>query len=743
MGLRTRLLLLVLVPVIPALVLAVYSSLEQRRSGRLTVEKDAIRVVQSAASKQVALIENARQNLAALARFPEARSNNIPSFDSFFTRMVKIYPEYTDFGLVEANGNLVSSTFGRAGPTNMANRADVQRVRKTLDFAIGAYDSGDPMRKPSLLFGYPIFDGKGRLTRVVYAALDLNVISRAAAHADLPQGGVIHIFDSDGHVLASYPERQDWIGKSATNSPLVKAILDKAEGAAELTGLDNVSRLYAFMPVLAGRERGVFLSVGIPTSGAFAGIKASLARKLTVLGFIAIAVLLVANWYADRYILHPVQALVGATKHLAEGDLTARTGIVHSDGELNQLAQAFDEMAGSLQRQRTELNRSERALRESEERVRLVLDTALDAVITINEKGTVTSWNQEAERMFGWNRNEIIGQTIASTVLPARYREDYEQALQQFLSEPGAPAFNRRIELSALRRDGREFPVELAITPISLGDRFVFSAFVRDITERKKAEQEINALNASLEQRVVDRTRELEAANKELEAFSYSVSHDLRAPLRHIDGFINILRHDAASQLSESGQNCLNTICRSARQMDRLIEDLLAFSRMSRIEMRRSLVRTENLVAELIQEMTREAAGRKINWNVHPLPDVNADQSMLRQVWVNLLSNAVKYTRDRDVAEIEIRCREDGPEEFEFSVKDNGVGFNMKHAGKLFGVFERLHPKDFEGTGIGLANVQRIIARHGGRTWAEGKENAGATIYFTLPTQGHPLSRDL
>jgi PAS domain S-box-containing protein len=734
MGLRTRLLLLVLFPVIPALVLALYSSLEQRRFGMFKVEKDAVNVVQSAAANQIALIEATRQQLAALSRFPQARNNDIRAFDNFFVNLLKIYTNYSDFGLLETNGNLVSCSVGRVPPTNHNGLAHLDGVVTGLDFTIGNYRAGDGARRPSLFFGHPIFDEKGRLARVLYAALDLAVLNGAAAKSQLPDEGVIHVFDNHGRVLASNPEPEKWAGKDVSEWPLMLAIMAKTEGTVETTGLDGVARLFAFMPIGSGRGSGLFVAVGIPTSLAFRETEKILIRNLSILGLIAVLVVLLAHLYADWHILHPIKALVGATKRLTKGDLTARTGIVRSEGELNQLAGAFDEMAESVQRQQNEIELSHNALSESEERVRLVLDTALDAVITIDESGVVASWNKEAEKIFGWRRDEIIGKALAETIIPPRYREAHARGLKHFLATQEGPVLKKRIELAGLRRDGSEFPVELAITPIRVADHFVFSAFVRDITERKKAEEEIRALNASLERRVVERTRELEAANKELEAFSYSVSHDLRAPLRHVAGYIEILREESLSSLNESGQRCVATISRSARQMGALIDDLLAFSRIGRTAMRRTRVNMEQLVAEVVKELARETEGRNIDWKIGVLPEATVDESMLKQVWVNLLSNAVKYTRHRERAEIEVSCRTNDQGESEFSVRDNGAGFDMKYVGKLFRVFERLHQTDkFEGTGIGLANVHRIIARHGGRCWAEGKVEEGATFYFTLP----------
>jgi signal transduction histidine kinase len=246
-----------------------------------------------------------------------------------------------------------------------------------------------------------------------------------------------------------------------------------------------------------------------------------------------------------------------------------------------------------------------------------------------------------------------------------------------------------------------------------------------DITERKRAEVSLS-----------ERTAQLEAANNELEAFSYSVSHDLRAPLRHIDGFGGMLEKHAAASLDEKGLRYLKTIRDASMKMGRLIDDLLAFSRIGRSPLTMLEVNHDDLVAAVIRDGHFDAEGRAIAWDLHPLPPTRGDASMLRQVWSNLVENAVKYSRNAAPPRIAIACvPTEGPSsEYVFSVRDNGVGFDPAYAGKLFGVFQRLHdPSQFEGTGIGLANVRRIVTRHGGRTWAEGEIGKGATFFFSLP----------
>lgn len=245
----------------------------------------------------------------------------------------------------------------------------------------------------------------------------------------------------------------------------------------------------------------------------------------------------------------------------------------------------------------------------------------------------------------------------------------------------------------------------------------------------------IQTLNRELEQRVVERTAQLEAANKELEAFSYSVSHDLRAPLRHIDGFAGLLLRADGHLVSERGRGYLSHISESAKQMGVLIDDLLVFSQMGRSEMNHVPVDLHQLASETIQDLKAQNPSRNITWQLDPLPTVRGDRPMLRQVFVNLFSNAVKYSGPRDPAIITIKADTDPQSrELVVSVRDNGVGFEMAYAHKLFGVFQRLHrAEEFEGTGIGLANIRRIIGRHGGRTWAEGEPGVGAVFYFSLP----------
>jgi PAS domain S-box-containing protein len=359
-------------------------------------------------------------------------------------------------------------------------------------------------------------------------------------------------------------------------------------------------------------------------------------------------------------------------------------------------------------------------------RLAAIVESAEDAIIGKDLNGIIHSWNVGAETIFGYKAEEVIGKPI-SLLIPPGHTDEVPGILEKIRRGEHSETF----ETVRMRKDGTIIPVSLTFSAVKdrAGRIIGASKIAHDISERKKYEQEVLMLSEDMAARNV----ELEEANKELEGFSYSVSHDLRAPLRHMTGFAELLERRAKSQLDETSLHYVTVISQAARKMGILIDDLLAFSRIGRTEIRMNRVSLTALVREVVLEMHAEVEGRDIVWKIGELPSVYGDPSMLKLVVANLISNAVKFTRTCPRAEIEIGCREER-NEFVFFVEDNGVGFDMKYGEKLFGVFQRLHPQgEFEGTGIGLANVRRIISRHCGRTWADGSPGEGATFYFTLP----------
>lgn len=373
--------------------------------------------------------------------------------------------------------------------------------------------------------------------------------------------------------------------------------------------------------------------------------------------------------------------------------------------------------------------RAEEALLMSEERYRSLVELSPDALF-VQSEDKIIFINTAGVKLLGARRaREIIGRS-AMGFIHSEDRKQIEQRLRKLYDEHKPLHF---IEHRIVRLDGTTVTVEMAATPLTFEGQQAAQVILHDITDRKQSEEEIRRLNLELEQRVIERTGELENANKELEAFSYSVSHDLRAPLRHIEGFVEILRTSKADCLDEEGLRHLQTIADSSRQMGKLIDDLLGFSRTTRVELRKVNVSLGDLIQSVLREMRPDIQGREIEWSIAELPQVEGDPALLRQVFYNLIGNALKYTRTRPLARIEIGSTRVNQQIVVF-VRDNGVGFDSRYAQKLFGVFQRLHrASEFEGTGIGLANVRRIVTRHGGQTWAEGELGEGATFFFSLP----------
>jgi PAS domain S-box-containing protein len=355
-----------------------------------------------------------------------------------------------------------------------------------------------------------------------------------------------------------------------------------------------------------------------------------------------------------------------------------------------------------------------------------LLNLTHDPIYVRDMGDVITYWNRGAQELYGWTDQEALGRhsgELLQTILPTPL-EDIRAELLRTNRWDGelkkTRADGTQVVVASrwsLRRDEQQRPVAILETN-------------NDITGRIRREEEIQSLNQELE----SRSAELESINKELEAFAYSISHDLRAPLRHMASYTELLKKKTSAVVDEKSNHYMAMILDSAKRMGNLIDDLLAFSRIGRSETQNTRFNLAQLVKEALTEVRQDIQGRNIAWKIGALPEFYGDRSMLRLVLVNLLSNAIKFTRTRAQAEIEIGCANGNKDDLIVFVKDNGVGFDMKYVNKLFGVFQRLHHADaFEGTGIGLATVQRIIHRHGGKVWAEGVVDSGATFYFSTP----------
>ena len=357
-----------------------------------------------------------------------------------------------------------------------------------------------------------------------------------------------------------------------------------------------------------------------------------------------------------------------------------------------------------------------------------LLDLAHDSIFVRDMTNAIRFWNRGAEETYGWSKEEALGK-VTHSLLQTRFPEPLPKIEADILEHGRWEG-----ELIHTRRDGSQIVVD-SRWALQRGEDGAPSGVLelnREITERKRAEEEIRALNRSLEQRVEERTSALAETIKELEAFTSSVAHDLRAPLRHVDGFSRILEEEHSEKLGEEGKQLIGRVRRATQHMGELVDDLLNLSRISRRELSPVVTDLNPLVRGVIAELESACQGRRVDFRVATLPFADCDPGLIRQVFANLLANAVKFTRPREPAIIEVGQSDHNGSRAIF-VRDNGVGFSMKYADKLFGVFQRLHrPEDFEGTGVGLVTVQRIIHKHNGRIWAEAEVDRGAAFFFTL-----------
>ncbi len=415
-------------------------------------------------------------------------------------------------------------------------------------------------------------------------------------------------------------------------------------------------------------------------------------------------------------------------------------------GEVQQRAQAesrlrhlSEQLEQRVAERTAALVATNRSLQESELRYRTLVEHAPEAIVMLDlDAGRFDDANPNAERLFGLTRKELL--CVGPVEVSPSYQPDGRPSAEAAAAEleRALRAEAARFEWTHRNSDGREIPCEISLVRLPNSNRKLVRASIVDISERKRAEAEIHKLNAELECRVKERTLQLEATNHDLESFTYSVSHDLRAPLRHIDGFSRILVEDYGHQFPEGARPHLDRMRAATLHMGELVDDLLNLARIGRGSLRIVTTNMNDVLAETILSLEAETRGREVDWRIGRLSAAQCDPGLLRQVFFNLLSNALKFTRHREKAIIEIA---EIPAEIQpvIFVRDNGVGFDMNYADKLFQVFQRLHGDDeFEGTGVGLAIVHRILKKHGGSIRAESSPQNGATFFFTLPREVSP-----
>lgn len=612
----------------------------------------------------------------------------------------------------------------------------------------------------------PLYDNKGNLVGMLYVGVKQKNIEARVRQAILQtkvgKTGYVYVLygkgEERGHYIISKDGARDgediWESKDADGRYFIQAIIEKAitlkpgDLATERYPWQNIGepaprwkivRLAYYEPWDWVIGTSVYEDELQTYQAVLNDGRAKMTRSMGIAGIAITFMIGLAGVFVAWSITQPVQHLKDAVETIIQGNLN-QTVKVQSRDEIGELADAFNRMT-------LQLRETLEALHQSEQKLKAVVNGSPIPQFVIGQDHKVIYWNKALEEITRVNADAVIGTSQhwkpfypeerpcmadllvdnAQDAIPIWFEGKYQQ------SPLAADAYGAIDYFPLLGEHGKWLCFTAAPIRDSNGNIIGAVETLEDITERKRAEQEIHQFNAELELRVAERTKQLETAMKEMEAFSYSISHDLRAPLRAMDGFSSILLDDYREQLPAEIQRFLHIIHDNARQMGCLIDDLLAFSQLGRKPLKKQPVAMSELVEQILMTIENERIERQIDIKISTLPVCMGDANMLRQVWTSLLSNAFKFTQYRPKARIEVGGSQANGE-CVYYVKDNGAGFDMQYANKLFGVFQRLHShKEFEGTGVSLAIVQRIIQRHGGRVWAEGKVDEGATFYFTLP----------
>jgi len=749
-SIRTYLWLLALAVAIPCAGLLIYTILSEARHDQDQVATTTLSLAQLVGSQTKQFLGDAENLATKLSQSPTIRAMDPNQRDPMFDQFIDLHPQFANLVVCDTSGKVIHSAIVPPADKSLdlvrAQWSDA--VLLNGRFTVGKPIIGRLTHRWVCVLGCPIRNQDGKVIGVLGMPVDLARFNVAVNPVNLPPNSTITIIDREGTIIMRSPGSQTWIGKPARGMEIADFVLANEEGHRIAGGDRDETRIYGFTSI---HKAGWHVYVGIPASFAFASAKINMLRT-TLAGASLLCAVVAAVIFLGRHINEPVNALFRAATDAAEGrpqtvalvsgprEIAAvaeefnRMLAVRKQKELEiqqlnlELEQRVKERTAALEKTNAELTREIAVRKRTQEALRnhrQELQDYIDGMSTMNAKvapdGKILLVNKTAREASGLAPEVLLKTNFLEGQWWTFDPSVEQRVLSAFASACGGAPVNYDEKFFVF---GKVIDINFSLIPVrgEKGEVEYIVAEGRDITQRKQAEAAL-----------AERTLQLEGANKELEAFSYSVSHDLRAPLRGIDGFTKALLEDYADKLGDEGRQYLQRVRGAAQRMAHLIDDLLELSRISRSAMRHDVVDlslTANQIAAGLKEANPE---RSVNFTVQPDLTVPGDARLMRVMLENLLNNAWKFSRDRNPAQIEFGAEEVNSQKA-FFVRDNGAGFDMAYLDKLFGAFQRLHSaEEYEGTGIGLATVQRIIHRHGGRVWAEGAIDKGATFYFTVP----------
>lgn len=783
--LRSRVTILIFLILVPTTIVMLLNFQTQWALLNSEAQEEMQRLAQLVATRQIQLTESAEQLLRTLVEVPEVQSGNC---NELFMNLIDQFRNYTNLYLVDADGFTVCSGLPVDPTASFKEQNWFKATMAERGFTTGDYAMGVVSQRPVVSYGYPVFDEQGEIPYILGVSLDLQWIEGLVDADLLPAYTTITALDRNGTVLYSYPAGTETIG--AQYHPEIYALLeDQTLGTLEATLEGGVPRIYGVIRLTGGDT----VLVGRDQHDVYADSNNLLVRNLLGLALVALVAVPLIRLRAYHAFVRPVEDLVDKLKRLAAGDTSTRIDLatVRVVYEMHELGSVINQMAESMENRQQSL---ERDRDRSEVRVKLrakemeflvdtsrVLSSSLDyeatlksvAHLTIPELGDWCAINVMEDNRPRWvalahlnpriqaegerylHQYELVHDNLPNAVLqgtPKIYNDNLEEFVAELTPDPAIARMLYEQMLVGGIKSVLLVPLVLrgkvsgliALVFAESGNRHDLSHLLLGkelgrraavAVENSQLYRELQRWSQNLEQRVEERTRQLTDVNHELETFSYSVSHDLRAPLRAIDGFSQALIEDYADQLDEDGQNYLRRVRAATQRMGALIDDLLELSRVTRREMATVPIDLSLIAHEVIEELQTAEPDRKVEVIIQPGLKADGDTNLVFIVLQNLLGNAWKFSSRQEVAKIEFgTTRYEGEEVF--FVRDNGAGFDMQYGNKLFGAFQRLHHNnEFEGTGIGLATVQRIVHRHGGWVKATAVIGQGATFYFTLGSE--------
>jgi signal transduction histidine kinase len=747
-GLRAALILLVLIAVVPVFGVVIQASLDEQAQRLERAQASLRSLVGLAAAHQEQYIEGARQMLTAVALAPPVFRGTPQECETYFRTLEQRYRRYANFGLLDPAGYLTCRAARSVHPVFAGDRSYFRQAIQTGGFTVGHYMVGRATGKPSLAFGMPAHREDGSLRGVIFVALDLVAADEQLRKLAVPPEFTLVVLDLKGTVLASAGKSPAAPGSEVNDAFVRQHLAMHAARIDNVDAQDGDSWIYAMEPVGRKSEGGVMVTARVSRDDLLAAPMLRLKQQLAALVVIALLAAAGAWAFGDRILAAPINRLlrrVGALQReeLRVDQLPRPRGL----RELRELEQRFNDMARALMERSVMRDAAMVEMSAQRNLLTSVFDSLSEGVLVSDARGYYIHTNAAASRIAPGIARMNREQDPLNVSSPEYgfYHLDGVTPIAQD-ERPTVRAL-RGENVDAFRHmyrgawsDGVEKIVQSSARPLRDMDGEIVGCVlvVSDITAAWRAEQALRHLNETLEHRVLERTAELALANRELESFSYSVSHDLRAPLQVIDGFSRALSTRYAGGLDDQAQHYLARIRVNTQQMSHLIDDLLALARVTRVEITAQPIDLAPRAHHVVEQLRARQPDHAAQVDIDPAMPCVGDARLLTIVLENLIGNAWKFSARTASPTIRVGCHVAPGGEPVFYVADNGAGFDMAYADKLFKAFQRLHTADeFEGTGIGLATVHRIITRHGGRVWAQSAPGQGATFQFTL--KGGPV----